>query len=832
MTDIRVRELPTASPAVATDWVPIDNGTTRKVSITDLVDVGRPLASQAEAEAGTEPTKAMTPLTTAQAITAQGGVQFASAAQGLLADSALQPDDIGVSVASAAQGALAESALQPATIGTTVQAYSANLDTLAAVTPGAAGLAILADDTEEEVRDYLDPLKGFHADGTTDDTANFTALRSIYPDTDFDLYGKTYFVTAIPDGPFHNGYWSMHSTDGNWPFRIPATGTYKKAFANYVTSGPRYSAWPQDSAYSYNDTLVPGWMEGSNHVGADTYPRVARSYDGGNSFTWFERRHLSGLGARNCFSRGTVQGREFSIVREHTGNNSDSTITLNRLYQKRFGEYRERRLTPLGDFRNMQITVTNGSSTANVISCPKHGLRVGDTFQLGGTSPINGVTVSGVRTVTAVTETTFSFAGTGTASADGNSGTLDFSIEFFDGTPVQLSVDGGAGAKDLTNALYDFAPALYDSSNPRFYFHSFQEDTQDTTGGFFACIVGGGPNKPYLIRLTGLLTGTPSIAAVTKISDFGNETTVKEGNDGKLFGFIRWGNSGGNVQAWVSSDRGATFTIINDGPLQQMFFNSPIPCGYDVANNRLVAVATGNRTRGPVGDNIAGDVPFYFIHGDFDQFLVQGWSALNIDLFTQLYYSNETRGDGDNAVGVPSIAMLGSDVHIFASTEVPQNVSSPSGSPNIIHICIPGDTSDRRLSVQEIFSRRVSAPHAGKKERMESDRFYGFGAVHAMGRVSSAGALQSGHGFSVTKPGTGTYRITFDTPISVNGNWYAFVEAENGAQRMTSVQRQTDGSYFDVFIGTNNTTLFDTGFQFIVFADYDWQRLDWQGDFK
>lgn len=143
MVDIRIRELPTASPAVPTDYVAIDNGTTRKVAISDLVDVGRPLASQAEAEAGTEPTKAMTPLTTAQAITALGATQFASSAQ----------------------GALADTALQPAAIGTTVQAYSANLDELSAINAGTTGKDILADETVDDV--YTSLTTAVWTSGTT-----------------------------------------------------------------------------------------------------------------------------------------------------------------------------------------------------------------------------------------------------------------------------------------------------------------------------------------------------------------------------------------------------------------------------------------------------------------------------------------------------------------------------------------------------------------------------------------------------------------------------------------------------------------------------------------
>lgn len=68
MVQIRINSLPPASPVLAADVVAIDGAATRKVTLTDLVNTGRPFASQAEAEAGTDATKGMSPLTTAQAI--------------------------------------------------------------------------------------------------------------------------------------------------------------------------------------------------------------------------------------------------------------------------------------------------------------------------------------------------------------------------------------------------------------------------------------------------------------------------------------------------------------------------------------------------------------------------------------------------------------------------------------------------------------------------------------------------------------------------------------------------------------------------------------------
>lgn len=118
--DIRIKDLPLATGGTApvpSDNVPIDGATTRKTTIQAMVDVGAPVASQAEAEAGTDNAKRMTPLTTAQAIEAQ----------------AVTNTDIGVSV----------------------QPYSTSLVTLSGVTPGSAGVSMLALSLNADVRNFL-----------------------------------------------------------------------------------------------------------------------------------------------------------------------------------------------------------------------------------------------------------------------------------------------------------------------------------------------------------------------------------------------------------------------------------------------------------------------------------------------------------------------------------------------------------------------------------------------------------------------------------------------------------------------------------------------------
>lgn len=91
MSNIRISALPSDAAPSQSDVVPVDGATTRKVTLADFVAAARPLASQAEAEAGVESTKAMTSLTTKQAITVVGAGLFATTAQGAKADTAVQP---------------------------------------------------------------------------------------------------------------------------------------------------------------------------------------------------------------------------------------------------------------------------------------------------------------------------------------------------------------------------------------------------------------------------------------------------------------------------------------------------------------------------------------------------------------------------------------------------------------------------------------------------------------------------------------------------------------------------------------------------------------------
>lgn len=91
MADIRINDLPLEANPTPSEYLAIDGASTRKATIQNVVNSGAPVASQAEAEAGTNNSKRMTPLATKQSIASEVGVTIASQANGALAATAVQP---------------------------------------------------------------------------------------------------------------------------------------------------------------------------------------------------------------------------------------------------------------------------------------------------------------------------------------------------------------------------------------------------------------------------------------------------------------------------------------------------------------------------------------------------------------------------------------------------------------------------------------------------------------------------------------------------------------------------------------------------------------------
>lgn len=128
---IRINALPEATNPAASSFLAVDGATTEKATLQKVVDAGAPVASEAEARAGSDNAKRMTALRVKQSIDEEIGNTIASAASGALANTAVQPGALGDAAAKntgTTAGTVAAGdderivgALQPTAIGGTVQ---------------------------------------------------------------------------------------------------------------------------------------------------------------------------------------------------------------------------------------------------------------------------------------------------------------------------------------------------------------------------------------------------------------------------------------------------------------------------------------------------------------------------------------------------------------------------------------------------------------------------------------------------------------------------------------------------------------------------------------
>lgn len=98
MANVPIRSMTQTGTPDASSQIVFDNGTMRRGTVGSMADAVRPVASQSEAQAGSDNTKTMTPLRVKDSIAAEIGVSIASKAQGDLANTALQGSSLGSGV--------------------------------------------------------------------------------------------------------------------------------------------------------------------------------------------------------------------------------------------------------------------------------------------------------------------------------------------------------------------------------------------------------------------------------------------------------------------------------------------------------------------------------------------------------------------------------------------------------------------------------------------------------------------------------------------------------------------------------------------------------------
>lgn len=165
---------------------------------------------------------------------------------------------------------------------------------------------------------------GTTGDGATDDTARFTALEGHVTGLPVDLLGRTYSVTALPNGnDYFNGaflvggrYIPQHNLPQAHPWANPAPH-FKAISAGYDAVRGLNAAFlplPSTAPVAYRAQGILIWREGRYHTFETTSSiKMARTFDAGS--TLFDEKVIfkdpAGLDARNmnfAFMGGTRIG--------------------------------------------------------------------------------------------------------------------------------------------------------------------------------------------------------------------------------------------------------------------------------------------------------------------------------------------------------------------------------------------------------------------------------------------------------------------------------------------------------------------------------------------
>lgn len=582
---------------------------------------------------------------------------------------------------------------------------------------------------------------GAKGDASADDTAAFTALETFAQGREIDLLGRTYSVSAIPTGNrYTNGWWLVPNADESAPVRYPAYDTIEGHRLKIETSR-RYSAWPQDTACAYNGAVLIGYNEGTDHLSSDLHHVIATSLDNGQSVFQFERGmtgFMAGAGARMCFSAGVLDGQEFRIVRQNTGDAASGGV--HRLYGRRRFE--------VDEVDSLELTPGTDKIT---VAYANHGVKIGDevTFAEWDGGAVGGVDPAGnTYDVESVTATGFTLTVSG---ASGSTAVTDRGkLQFEQGTFANIDVDGGSLGAAIVASSGDISssPTLIHSMAP----------VPGTTGAFYVGLHGGGAAGPFIAKITGALTATPTVAWVRRVQTAltqGVEPTVAyDPASGDILGFVRSQSDSYPLRFWRSDDDLATDATVADCPWGDAFANySPVP--LRIADGTVHAALTGNRVR----DGKQGKVPLYWLRVPLADADGGVWADAELIKLRDLYFSNTNTGDTSNAVGVPSLVADadGGWLHFFYSTETPAQDGDFDGQPHVESMSLRLQTSTKT----QPFSGEMLPQFTERTEEVYANRVRGAGGFRFSGTFSASAATRISNGLAATRPSDGAYDFTF-----------------------------------------------------------------------
>lgn len=541
--------------------------------------------------------------------------------------------------------------------------------------------------------DTITPITfGAVGDGTTDDTAAFTALRAIYPTTNISLVDRAYRVTALPPGPFRNGSFRIEDAEGDLTLSYPAQSTLLRSRIN-LTGQRAYSAWAQDNAHVWRDLVYCFFSQGTEHAGGamNTASMVRRAG------VWRGPvQHIVDYADTHWVSAaGVIDGVQLMFRRD------DSTPDY-RLFVRRLPARVEmtdtiRTTSGASAFRIQWADIPSGYRDAM-------GIRPGMSAVFTSVDNVGGLTISGSYVVASVNATEITFTH-GSAASSTATGGGEFSVTFPETAFTELNVDsttvGQAIQAERTGSI---------QSN----IHSFTPGG-DNTG---TCFVGVGRTstdvKAGIAKLTGLLTSSPTVAwwrELTGANEVHTEPTVwRDPADGYLYGFLRTQTLDVPPAFWWSADELATAATVTNGPGSGYMWQSPI--SLVGVGDDLWALASGNRTGD--GDSIgvvADEVNIYLGRATKVAARASGFAAFEWFVVDRVRFSNHYFGAA-NAIGMPAITADGRWLHLFYGEEADGVGTVGGGAASEAHI------------------QHMKIPHGAEQGLVVADQVRDLGAFH------------------------------------------------------------------------------------------------------